>query len=102
MQLVMEAEKDYEALRRRTCWVMNWLSPQRRLVMGHYHQLMDELGLDDHRSFYNFLRITPELFHNKRKDTNYRKAIVPEMKLATTLRYFATGDSMPPSNKISE
>ncbi|KAK2169763.1 hypothetical protein LSH36_7g12089 [Paralvinella palmiformis] len=67
MQLVMESEGEYEALidrerrrrRRRTCWVENWLSSERRLAVGLYRQLMEELHLDDHGFFYNFLRITP-------------------------------------------
>ena len=67
MQLVMESEGEYDALidrerrrrRRRTCWVENWLSSERRLAVGLYRQLMEELHLDDHGFFYNFLRITP-------------------------------------------
>ena len=63
---------------------------------------MEDLGLDDHVSFYNFLRITPPMFDEllqriipliEKQDTNYRKALEPGMKLAITLRHFATGDS---------
>jgi hypothetical protein len=102
----METEEKYEALRyrqrrRRKCttfWVRNWLSPERRLAVGHYHQLMEELRLDDHGSFYSFLRITPALFdelHERitpfitKGDTNYRRAIELGIKLAITLRYIS-------------
>lgn len=51
MQLVVEAQCMYLVLRdkegkkrkRRTCWVRPWLKPERRLAVGHYHQLMEEL-----------------------------------------------------------
>ena len=63
------------------------------------YQLMEELGPDNHWSFYNFLRITPAVFDELRQhitpfitkeDTNYRKTIEPVMKLAITLRHLAT------------
>ena len=110
MEFVLEAEQVYnemvdEEIRRRrprTCWVRNWLKPERRLAIGHYHQLMEELRFDDQESFYNFLRITPPMFDELleritpfigKEDTNYRKALEPGMKLAITLRHLATGDS---------
>ena len=110
MQVLAEADQHYndmveqERRRRgpRTCWVKNWLTPERRLAVGHYHQLMEELRLDDQEAFYNFLRITPPMFDEllqriipyiSRKDTNYRKALEPGMKLAITLRHLATGDT---------
>ena len=110
MEFVLEAEQVYnemvdEEIRRRrprTCWVRNWLKLERRLAIGHYHQLMEELRLDDQESFYNFLRITPPMFDELleritpfigKEDTNYRKALEPGMKLAITLRHLATGDS---------
>ena len=109
MQLLLEAEQEYNEMvvqgRRRnprTCWVRNWLKRERRIAVGHYHQLMEELRLDDQESFYNFLRITPPMFDElleritpfiQKQDTNYRKALEPGMKLAITLRHLATGDS---------
>jgi len=33
-----------------------------KIAVGHYPQLMEELRLDDQKSFYNFLRITPLMF----------------------------------------
>lgn len=110
IQMVREEEQEYneyvEQQRRqrrpRTSWVRTWLTPERRLAVGHYHQLMQELRLDDQASFYNFLRITPPMFDEllqrilpliEKQDTNYRKALEPGMKLAITLRHLASGDS---------
>ena len=70
MKFLLEAEQEYNEIvvqerrmrRPRACWVRNWLKPERRIAVGHYHQLMEELRLDDQESFYNFLRITPPMF----------------------------------------
>ncbi|XP_045210933.2 uncharacterized protein LOC123562359 [Mercenaria mercenaria] len=57
---------------------------------------MEELHLDDHESFYNFLRVTPPMFDElleritsfiEKEGTNYRKALEPVMKLAIMLRH---------------
>ena len=110
MHFLLEAEQEYvemlEQKRRRrrptTCWVRNWLKPERRIVAGHYYQLMEELRLDDQESFYNVLRITPPMFDElleritpfiETEDANYREALEPGMKLAITLSHLATGDS---------
>ena len=110
IQFALEEEREYNGFveqqrgrrRPRTSWVRNWLKPERRIAVGHYHQLMEELRLDDQVSFYNFLRITPPMFDEllqriipliEKQDTNYRKALEPGMKLAITLRHLAKGDS---------
>ena len=41
----------------RSCWVRPWLSAERRLQFGHYDRLME-----DQQSFFNFLRMPPEMF----------------------------------------
>ena len=64
IQFVLEEERQYNDLveqqrrRRRpiSSWVRNWLKLERRIAVGHYHQLMEELRLDDQVSFYIFLR----------------------------------------------
>ena len=90
--------------RQRTCWVRPWLSADRRLQFGHYDQLMEELRMEDTQSFFNFVRMSPELFDEilhrvspriSRQDTNYRKALLPGLRLAITLRHLASGDRYP-------
>ena len=81
--------------RRRTCWVRPWLSAERRLQFGHYDQLMRELRMEDQQSFFNFLRMPPEMFDEllnrvgpriQKRDTIFRKALEPGLKLAITIR----------------
>ena len=52
MQFLVEAEQVYNDMvehererRRRTCWIRSWLKPERRIAVGHYHQLMEELRI---------------------------------------------------------
>ena len=63
---------------------------------------MPELRHEDPGSFINFLRVPPEMFDKlitriglrcTNKDTNFRKAIEPEMKIAITLRHLAAGEN---------
>ena len=85
---------------RKTFWIRPWL--QRRIELGHYSRLLQELRLEDEASFRNFLRMDPRMFHEllqriepriSRQDTWYRKALDPGVKLAITLRYLASGDN---------
>ena len=90
MQFVMEAEEEYEALRdrerrRRTCWVRNWLSPDRRLAASRWSSILQQLP-QNYPSNHWWTPFTTK------EDTSYRKAIKPGMKLAITLRHLATGD----------
>ena len=49
--------------RNRSCWVGPWLSAERRLQFGHYDdRLLAELRMEDQSSFFNFLRMPPEMF----------------------------------------
>ena len=41
----------------RSCWVGPWLFAERRLQFGHYDRSME-----DQQSFFNFLRMLPEMF----------------------------------------
>ena len=64
IRFVLEEERQYNDLveqqsrrrRPRTSRVRNWLKPERGIAVGHHHQLMEELRLDDQVSFYKFLR----------------------------------------------
>ena len=86
--------------RNRTIWVKPWL--QRRNLLGQYERLMVELRDEDIPAFKNFLRVEPAMFNEllnrlgeriTKKDTWYRKALDPGLKLAITLCFLATGDS---------
>ena len=81
-------------------WVREWLL--RRPTFGQYDQLLTELHREDLRGYKNFLRITPELFHEmverltpilEKKLTFMREPLDVGLKLAITLRFLATGDS---------
>jgi hypothetical protein len=85
---------------RRRMQTRMWLI--RRPIYGIYEQLMGELEQGDFGGFTNFIRMHPGRFHElldrvddriKKMDTWYRKAIDPGLKLAITLRYYASGDS---------
>ncbi|XP_060780515.1 putative nuclease HARBI1 [Neoarius graeffei] len=63
---------------------------------------MAELRAEDQASFHNFLRMPAVMFDELRqrvgpritkKDTRFRPALDPGMKLALTLRHLASGDS---------
>ena len=77
------------------------MSVPRRLMYGHYHRLMWELRMEDTASFYNFMRMEPQMFDKlvdrlspriTVQDTNWRKALEPGLNVAVTLRYLAPGD----------
>jgi len=57
---------------------------------------MRELRVEDQASFFNFLRMPPEMFDEllarigpriQKQDTRYRKALEPGLKLAVTIRH---------------
>jgi len=86
-------------------WVRPWLQAERRLLYGHYDRLIAELRREDQQSFFNFLRMPPEMFDGPRihkMDTCYRKALQPALKLAVTLRDLAAGDNTQPCSMTSE
>lgn len=99
--LIAAAAAERRCMRRnKRMWVRQWLL--RRPVQGQYDQLMQELEAEDLTSFRNFLRMDPNTFiyilervgpRITKKDTFWRKALTPGMKLAITLRYLATGNS---------
>ena len=87
-------------IRRRAGWVKRWF--ERRLQLGQYIRLLEELRLEDVTAFKNFTRVEPEMFAEIvervshriwKQDTSYRKALEPGLKVAITLRHLATGDS---------
>ena len=103
--LLQEGEDEQERevnrqRKRRTCWTRPWLL--RRPLYGQYEKLLQEMRQEDVGSFRNFLRVEPGLFQEllervgpliEKKDTFWRKALEPGLKLAITLRFLATGNS---------
>ena len=92
-----------------SCWVRPWLSAERRLQFGHYDRLLVELRMEDQQSFFNFLRMPPEMFDEllnrvgpriRKMDTHYRKALEPGMKLAIDTWHLVT--SIRPCSMSSE
>ena len=86
--------------RHRQRWMRSWLS--RRLLFGDYEYIMAELERESKGDFVAYLRMEPAMFHEllqrmtprlSKKDTKWRKALNPGLRLAVTLRHLATGNS---------
>ena len=100
LRMRLRRRRQLDRRRRRRWWVRPWLL--RRPQLGHYNRLMQELRDEDVAGFQNYVRMPPALFleiaeriHGRiaKRDTNYRKALSPGLKLAITLRYLASGAS---------
>lgn len=68
----------------------------------HAGNLLHELRLEDGSGFRNFVRMTAVDFEELlrmvapsicKMDTKFRRAITPDVRLAVTLRFLASGDS---------
>nr|XP_039254584.1 protein ALP1-like [Styela clava] len=86
--------------RKRLYWVHPIL--QRRNELGEFSRLVKELELERESYFFQYFRLSTEKFRElarligpkiARLDTNWRKSISAEQRLAITLRFLATGDS---------
>ena len=58
---VQQAHARYQKCRR-SVWAIPWKAPERRLQLGHYSRLMEELRCEDANSFKNFVRVDPEMW----------------------------------------
>ena len=63
--LLLRVQEEYRRVqkkrrRRRSVWVRPWI--ERRVQLGQYTRLMEELRLEDVKAFKNFLRVEPELY----------------------------------------
>lgn len=81
--------------RKRKVWVRKFLEERNR------QSILSVLNMSD-GSFFNFTRMTRTDFEQllqmvgssiARNDTKFRDSVRPEIRLAITLRYLATGDS---------
>ena len=86
---------------RKRIWVRDIF--KKRLQLGEYHSLINEMRLTDHQSFYRYFHMSPERFAHllslvgpaiTRQTTSFRQPIHADERLAITLRYLVTGDSM--------
>ena len=85
--------------RRRTVWVKPWL--QRRVMLGQYDTLFNELRIEERGGFKQFLRVDSQTFMQLlhrvgpriTKSSSGRTPLIPGLKLAITLRFLATGNS---------
>ena len=75
---------------------------QQREERGCYRTLLDELITTDIPGYRNFTRMEPAFFdlieeritpHLRKSETNFRKPLEVGLKLAVTLRHFATEES---------
>ena len=97
-----QRRRDEEARRARAgrIWVRPWLL--RRPQFGWYEHLMQELVREDPRGFARMMRMEPAMFHAiaerlrpiiTKRNTAWREALHPELKLSIALRHFCSGDS---------
>lgn len=95
--ILIKRKKQQEA--RKRLWTRRFLS--RREFDDVSKKLMEDLR-NDSDTFYEFFRMSPAEFDfllNKvrdiiaKRDTNMRKSISAEIRLAITIRYLSSGDS---------
>lgn len=98
LALLRKRRRRKRKIQKRRWWVKPWLL--RRELYGQFETLMYELATEDRDGYRAFQRVCPEMFQElldkvghiiAKQDTNYRRAIPPEVRLALTLRFLATG-----------
>jgi len=93
--ILLKDQTQHQQQRRRTMWVKPWLL--RRVTLGHYDTLMQELMRESRGNFKSFLRMEPEMFDRVapriEKSQEGRLPLSPGLKLAITLRFLSTRNS---------
>ena len=92
-------EEQRKKRRKRLMWVRPLF--QMRQQLGAYNLLMAEIRVDDVKMYGGFTRMSPEDFDvllatvqdDITASSTFRRPIEPDMRLAVTLRYLATGES---------
>ena len=96
--IVLRSRKRRQVKKQRRIWTKQWLL-ERTSDRGVMHFVNNEL-IDDTDSFYGFLRMPPDIFHEllrlitpaiQKCDTVMRDCITPQDMLTVTLRYLASG-----------
>lgn len=86
--------------KKKKLWMKDWF--KRRDELGFGSRLFIELRSEDENCYRNFVRLLPEDFDFllervtpfiEKRDTNWRPAISPTIRLCLTLRFLASGDS---------
>ena len=96
---VFEQQQAGRGHRERTVWVKPWLL--RRVTLGHYDTLMQELMRESRGDFKAFLRIEPPMFREMvdrltpriSKHQDCRPGLPAGLRLAITLRFLASCES---------
>ncbi|XP_050024674.2 uncharacterized protein [Dermacentor andersoni] len=97
-----DAQKHSLKRRRQRRW---WVRPalQEREQLGHATQMLLLLRDRDVEYYREYLRMPPRIFdtlvqlvgpQNRKKDTNFRKAISPEHRLVQSVRFLAAGETL--------
>ena len=82
-------------------WVKPWL--RRRINLGLYETLVQELKFEDESEYKKLLHIAPQDFDEfwgliqndiTKAKTNMRDSIPANINLATIIRFLATGDNL--------
>lgn len=87
----------------RSRWVRYIFTEERRFLQGASNNLLIELEQYDQDKYFNYLRMTPELFYHlldivgpsiQKRTTLMREAVPAKTRLQIFLRYLASGNSM--------
>ena len=81
-----------------------WVKPSlgRRINLGLYETLVQELRFEDESEYKKLLRMTPQDFQEilgliqddiTKAKTNMRDSVPANMKLAVTIQFLVTGDN---------
>lgn len=100
--LLLKKLKKQEADKPKCIWVAEIFKEENRTAQGASDNLLRTMELYDKQSFYNFLRMTPELFDKLlllvepsiSKQYTVRAPISATVRLQITLRYLATVDNL--------
>jgi len=94
---LLEDQRQHQQQRRRTMWVKPWLL--RRVTLGQYDTLMQELMRESRGDFKTFLRMELEMFREmldrvapRIEKSQDGRPLSPGLKLAITLRFLSTGN----------
>ena len=94
-------KRKYKLPVQRRMWVRPWNRAQRRLLYGHWDNLLPQLRQEDPEAWFNYMRMRPEMFDEivqrvgpriQGHTTNCRQPLPSGLKLAITIRHLAAGD----------